>query len=243
MSTAAPQAAVAAPSFRAQVRPVGPCWQPPARTGHSAEAAGDAGAAPSPGANADDGVDVGVGEGSLGPALVDPRLPLPANVLADIATGLAEANTLWEAVVRHEPDGRRPDPPPRHRALRGLGDRLARRPGRAHARPRVVGRGRGRHRGRADRAGALGRRRVGAGRRAGTHAGPRLAGAGGRRPRRGQPRRRAGDQHPRVLAAADADDLLRPRDAAPAGDRPGRGRADRARRHAPSFLLHPANRA
>ena len=29
-------------------------------------------------------------------------------MLADIATGLAEANTLWEAVVRHEPDGRRP---------------------------------------------------------------------------------------------------------------------------------------
>ena len=106
MSTAAPQAAVAAPSFRAQVRPVGPCWQPPAPTGDSAEATGDAADVPSPGPVDDDGALVG--EGSLGPALVDPRLPLPANVLADIATGLAEANTLWEAVVRHEPDGRRP---------------------------------------------------------------------------------------------------------------------------------------
>jgi quercetin dioxygenase-like cupin family protein len=45
---------------------------------------------------------------SLGPALVDPRLPLPAGVLADIAAGLADARTLWQAIVRYEPDGRRP---------------------------------------------------------------------------------------------------------------------------------------
>ena len=47
-------------------------------------------------------------EAALGPALVDPRLPLPAAVLADIAVGLAEARTLWQSIVRHEPDGRRP---------------------------------------------------------------------------------------------------------------------------------------
>jgi hypothetical protein len=110
MSTAAPQAAVAAPSFRPQARPVGPCWPAPAPRAHAAELVVDtdrpAAEVPAPPVVAGPGD--GVGEGSLGPALVDPRLPLPANVLADIATGLAEANTLWKAVVRHEPDGRRP---------------------------------------------------------------------------------------------------------------------------------------
>lgn len=47
-------------------------------------------------------------EPALGPALVDPRLPLPAAVLADIAAGLADVRTLWQAIVRHESDGRRP---------------------------------------------------------------------------------------------------------------------------------------
>jgi hypothetical protein len=47
-------------------------------------------------------------EPSLGPVLVDARLPLPAGILADIAVGLADARTLWQAVVRYEPDGRRP---------------------------------------------------------------------------------------------------------------------------------------
>lgn len=45
---------------------------------------------------------------TLGPALVDARLPLPAGVLADIAVGMADARTLWQAVVRYEPDGRHP---------------------------------------------------------------------------------------------------------------------------------------
>jgi predicted metal-dependent enzyme (double-stranded beta helix superfamily) len=34
--------------------------------------------------------------------------PLPAHVLADIAGGFAAATPLWEAVVRHDPDGRQP---------------------------------------------------------------------------------------------------------------------------------------
>src|SRR5262245_34784611 len=34
--------------------------------------------------------------------------PLPAAMLADIAAGLAAAPPLWRAVVRHDPDGRRP---------------------------------------------------------------------------------------------------------------------------------------
>jgi hypothetical protein len=47
-------------------------------------------------------------DASFGPAPVDARLPLPAGVLADIAAGLAEARTLWQAVVRYEADGRQP---------------------------------------------------------------------------------------------------------------------------------------
>jgi predicted metal-dependent enzyme (double-stranded beta helix superfamily) len=34
--------------------------------------------------------------------------PLAAHVLADIAAGFAAARPLWEATVRHDPDGRRP---------------------------------------------------------------------------------------------------------------------------------------
>jgi predicted metal-dependent enzyme (double-stranded beta helix superfamily) len=39
---------------------------------------------------------------------VDPREPLPAHTLADIAAGFAAARPLWSAVVRHDPDGRQP---------------------------------------------------------------------------------------------------------------------------------------
>lgn len=41
---------------------------------------------------------------------VDPadRRPLPGHTLADIAAGLAAARPLWQAEVRHDPDGRRP---------------------------------------------------------------------------------------------------------------------------------------
>lgn len=38
----------------------------------------------------------------------DPAEPLPAGVLADIATGIAAARPLWGAVVHHDVDGRRP---------------------------------------------------------------------------------------------------------------------------------------
>ncbi len=34
--------------------------------------------------------------------------PLPAHVLADIASGFAAATPLWSGVVRHDPDGRQP---------------------------------------------------------------------------------------------------------------------------------------
>ncbi len=34
--------------------------------------------------------------------------PLPAHTLADIAAGFAAASPLWEALVRHDPDGRLP---------------------------------------------------------------------------------------------------------------------------------------
>jgi Cysteine dioxygenase type I len=34
--------------------------------------------------------------------------PLPAHVLADIVGGIAAAPPLWRALVRHDPDGRRP---------------------------------------------------------------------------------------------------------------------------------------
>jgi hypothetical protein len=34
--------------------------------------------------------------------------PLPMHVLADIAEGFATAEPLWSAVVRHDPEGRRP---------------------------------------------------------------------------------------------------------------------------------------
>lgn len=49
------------------------------------------------------GVDAVPGE--AGP---EAAAPLPAGVLADIAEGLARARTLWQAVVRYEPDGRHP---------------------------------------------------------------------------------------------------------------------------------------
>jgi predicted metal-dependent enzyme (double-stranded beta helix superfamily) len=39
---------------------------------------------------------------------VAPAVPLPAHMLADIASGFATARPLWSAVVRHDPDGRRP---------------------------------------------------------------------------------------------------------------------------------------
>jgi predicted metal-dependent enzyme (double-stranded beta helix superfamily) len=37
-----------------------------------------------------------------------PAEPLPAHVLADIVGGIAAAPPLWRALVRHDPDGRRP---------------------------------------------------------------------------------------------------------------------------------------
>lgn len=39
---------------------------------------------------------------------VDPSEPLPAGVLADIATGIAAARPLWGAVVHHDTECRRP---------------------------------------------------------------------------------------------------------------------------------------
>ena len=170
---------------------------------------------------------------------------LDVAALADIATGLAEAEELWRPHVRPRHRRAGPRPSARLSGVRGVAARLDARAIGRPPRPRRRQRGVRRRRRHAHRDLVHRRRRP----HLGSHRARRRRrrpGGGGRRARRRQPLGPQRHEHPRLLSPADVDGVLRVVGARPPGcpraHLVGRAGADPTARRPPRRPVPPPPR-